>query len=391
MKSAIRYIKSNCINCTKCIRACPTEALSFIKGSLNLDHNKCINCDRCIEICEQRALKVEHVDINKLISNYEYTVVLVPSSILSDFKSHKEAKQIFNAIKALGFDEVKLYSDIEGKLYLNSLELMDKSNEFKISSFCPTINSLIKQNYPTLIDNIINIDYPVEVVAKNIRNQLINKNNIGIFSICECVSKMTLAKHPYDNDSSNVDYAISVSSIFPKINRLKNHDECDLTIYEEGIQSVVSDFYPFGQTNRSIISVEGIDNVKKILDYLEFDHIKDVGMLGLFACYKGCIGGCFLWSNPFIGRLYIDKMVPYTVKLNKDFIVSNYEKKHVLEENDNLSMKEKMERFRKISEILNSLPQYDCGACGYPNCRALAEKIIDGNETDSTCRVKKEE
>ncbi|WRK54043.1 hypothetical protein SD457_02925 [Coprobacillaceae bacterium CR2/5/TPMF4] len=32
---------------------------------------------------------------------------------------------------------------------------------------------------------------------------------------------MTLAKEPFDNQDSNIDYAISISQIFPQINRLK--------------------------------------------------------------------------------------------------------------------------------------------------------------------------
>ena len=44
-----------------------------------------------------------------------------------------------------------------------------------------------------------------------------------------------------------------------------------------------------------------------------------------------------------------------------------------------------MERLDKLTD---GLPGLDCGACGSPNCRALAEDIIRGNAFDTDCIVK---
>lgn len=320
-------------------------------------------------------------------NQYDYKVVLVPTSLLSDFKSDLEARQTFKAIEALGFDEVIQYSDIEGALYLESMNYVEKESELKITSFCPTINRLIELNYPTLIDNLLPFEYPVEIAAKKARERLKDKSRIGIYSLCECVGKMTLAKHPYGNKKSNIDHAMSISHVFPKINRLKNKEEFDLKVSLTGIQSVVSDFFTFGQGTKPLVAVEGINNVKKILDLAEFGHMDDIGLLGLFACYKGCIGGCFLWSNPFIGRIYIDRFVENA--LPNKMILSHEDYYKPYDENtiNQPSIKEKMKRFKQISEILNKLPQYDCGACGYPNCRTLAEQIADKQDDITTCRV----
>ncbi|MFR5702308.1 MAG: (Fe-S)-binding protein [Eubacterium ramulus] len=35
-------------------------------------------------------------------------------------------------------------------------------------------------------------------------------------------------------------------------------------------------------------------------------------------------------------------------------------------------------RFWKASEILSGLPGLDCGSCGSPTCKALAEDIVKG-------------
>ena len=52
------------------------------------------------------------------------------------------------------------------------------------------------------------------------------------------------------------------------------------------------------------------------------------------------------------------------------------------------NLKERMKKFNRINAILETLPQFDCGACGYPNCRALAEAIDLGQATHQICRVK---
>jgi Na+-translocating ferredoxin:NAD+ oxidoreductase RNF subunit RnfB len=36
---------------------------------------------------------------------------------------------------------------------------------------------------------------------------------------------------------------------------------------------------------------------------------------------------------------------------------------------------------------LEKLPGYDCGACGYPSCRVMAEEIVAGNSTLADCRI----
>lgn len=392
MKPTIQYTLTTCKNCMKCIRACPTEAMVLINNEIKIDAKKCIDCDMCIEICDSRGLRIINEHLSETMHLYDYRVVLVPTSIFSDFKTYSEAKKMFKAIERLGFDEVVQYSDVEGAMYEASIHQIESENSLRISSFCPTVNKLIKQHYPTLIDEMLPFDYPVEVAAKKVRERLKDQHKkIGIYSLCECVAKMTLAKHPYHNTTSNIDHAMSISHVFPKINRLKDDEEYDLHVCQQGIQSVVSDFYHFAQGSRPVVSVEGIDNVKKILELAEFGHMDEVGLLGLFACYKGCIGGYFLWSNPFIGRLHIDRFVEHATYKTMTLSKEDYYKVHLANEDTPVSMKEKMARFKKVSDILATLPMFDCGACGFPNCHSLAEQIADNTANDSYCRVKRSE
>lgn len=44
----------------------------------------------------------------------------------------------------------------------------------------------------------------------------------------------------------------------------------------------------------------------------------------------------------------------------------------------------------EMEEIYANLPQLDCGSCGAPSCRALAEDIVRGlgNETDCIYKLR---
>lgn len=386
----IDYVLDSCNHCLKCVKVCPTEAIRIVDNKVVIDDHKCIYCDKCIHTCHKGGLKVDNSHMSLTFDDYDYKVALIPTSVFSDFQSEEEAKVMFKAIEKLGFDEIVDYSDVEGALYLKTIEYTEKESKLKLTSFCPCINHLIKQQYPMLYEDLIPFDYPVEVAAKRVRERLKDKGKVGIYSLCDCVAKKTLAKYPFANPNSQIDHAMSLSHIFPKALKLKNDETTSFHLCQEGIQSVVSDFYHYGQGTRSLVSVSGVDHCIQALELAEFGHLDDIGLLALFACQGGCIGGRYLWSNPFLGRLHIDTMSCYAQTEVASLKEEWYLKEHQLDEEENMSMKEKMRLYNKINEILENLPRYDCGACGYPNCKALALDIFYQKASIHDCRVKKE-
>lgn len=385
MKSVISITTTNCKNCIKCIKECPTGAISIVNKQVIIDQEKCINCDICIQSCNQKSLTVEQIDLDYFLNQHEYNIALIPTALLSDLKSYIEIKNIAHAIKKIGFDEIVEYSDIEGMLYRQALEDSLKQDKVMITSFCPTINQLIVNEYPTLVEHLLPYDYPVEIAAKQLRKKYINKD-IGIFSFCECIGKLSLAKYPFNNEQSNIDYALSISKLFPKINNLKNNQQEKIDFNQDGIKSIVSDLYPDGQI--SVISVEGLLQIKKVLELVEFEQLKNINLLALYNCFKGCIGGYYLWSNPFEGCYNIKNMLSNCQVKNSTIPKLDYKKEYTINHKEQ-NFKERLEWFKKVNRILETLPQFDCGSCGFANCRNLAIKIVAGTADDSLCRVKR--
>ena len=385
MKPVMTYRGENCNNCIKCVKSCPTDAISIIKGKVVIDEHKCIHCHVCVQTCDQKLLKIRQVDLEEAFSKHQYNIALIPTSILSDFEYFDELKDFIHAIKEFRFDEVVQYSDIEGALYLQALKDCQESSQVMLTSFCPIVNRYIKLEYPTLIDHLLPYEYPVEIAAKKIREKY-NDKDIGIFSLCECTGKLTLAKEPLGNEESHIDYALSISRMFPHFNKRKGEGKENLEINRYGAMSNVGHLY--GQDHLSVMSVEGLMQIKNALELIEFDQLKNVKLLALYHCYQGCIGGYYLWSNPFEGRIHIESMLNNCVGqlacLNKE----DYYKEHH-SDMEVQTFQQRMAWFQKVNSILETLPQYDCGSCGFASCRGLASRIASGEADDSLCRVKK--
>lgn len=385
MKPVISYVSNRCKKCIHCVKSCPVDAISIVNEEVTIDNQKCINCGVCIQACDQKVLKIKNVNLQKALIKHQYNIALIPSAILSDLKSYQEIKNIAHAIKEFGFDEVVQYSDIEGYLYQQAILESEGKQKVMLTSFCPTINRLIENEYPTLIDHLLPYDYPVEIAAKKLREKY-NNQDIGIFSLCECVGKLTLAKEPFNREHSHIDYAISISSMFPQINKLKNQQQEDIEMNQLGIKSIVSHLYE--NQSLSIMSVESLSQIRVVLDLIEFDQLKNIDLIALFNCFQGCIGGCYLWSNPFEGRFHLQNMLDDCQGQMAELKKEDYMKEHTIESHNEQNFKEKLAWFNKVNAILETLPQFDCGSCGFANCRSLASQIASGKVDDSLCRVK---
>lgn len=385
MKPVINWLAKECRHCIKCLKSCPVDAISIVNHKVEIDDTQCIYCGTCISGCPTRVLKTNTQTINTL-DEHEFNVVLIPTSLLSDSSSYQDFTRICHAIKELGFDCVEHYSDIEGYLYRKALEDSKKEEGVWLTSFCPTINKLIETKYPTVYEQVLPYEYPVEIAAKRLREKYKDKD-IGIYSLCECIGKLTLAKHPFDNANSNIDYAISIQSVFPKINKSKNQETLPIEIDHDGVISNVQQLY--GHHEKTVITTAGLNQAHTVLDLIEFDSIKNIDLVGLFACYQGCIGGTYLWSNPFEGCYNIESVLPQCVDTNLELDEADYLLDREMTTYEMQSMKEKMAWFAKVNEVLEDLPHFDCGACGFANCRTLAQNVVNGKVTEQACRVKR--
>ena len=56
-KTVVTYTLSRCVKCLKCVKSCPTSALSMEQGRILVNPDRCINCGECMSVCPTGAIQ----------------------------------------------------------------------------------------------------------------------------------------------------------------------------------------------------------------------------------------------------------------------------------------------------------------------------------------------
>lgn len=405
---SVHLDKEKCRGCTNCIKRCPTEAIRVRKSKAQITNERCIDCGECLRVCPYHA-KTAISDSLDMMNNFKYKVVLPAPSLYGQFEKIYSRLDILTALKQIGFDYVY---EVAGaaEIVSEATRQIFKEGRFKkpmISSACPAVVKLIQVRFPSLIDNIVRLESPMEVAAKIARNELaerlkVNEQEIGVFFITPCAAKVTSVKAPYEKHKSNVDGVISINEVYFRIrSNLSKPLVPDQSIKEasfEGIQWANSGGESDALDTDKILAVDGIHNVISIFEELENDRLSDIEFVEALSCTGGCLGGPLTVANVYVAKTIINKHIDDAVQkgivneINSDYKelvwTSNVEYKPVLKLDQNLSRA--MQKLEKMELIHKGLPDLDCGACGAPSCRALAEDIVRGlaNETDCIFKLR---
>lgn len=382
MINSVKYTMDQCVRCMKCVRNCPTSALSRVGNRIVINDERCIGCGHCIQSCTNQGIVAKGSSL-EAIKDYDYTVCMVPGALINHCSSAEEAQELFHAIKMLGFDEVIDISDVTARRMKESYLLADDGDDTYISSFCPVINHLIANRYKVLQETILPINYDAEIAAKQIRKRLSDKN-VGIFNLCECEAKLAIAKHPNDGDYE-IDHALALVDVFPTIRRNLHTGKEEVNFCLEGLQTsnplriIAKDDY---------LIADGFDKICKVLDMAEFGLLNQFKLLILYPCFNGCIGGHLLWGNSFVMKNNIDSLKEVCNKKESDIPFEEfYTEDFWKTTEDKRSFIERTRFFKDVTAQLERLPGYDCSACGMQTCRLMAEEIVKGNKNEKDCRV----
>ena len=405
---ALEIDRSICVGCTHCMRVCPTHALRVRKGKAVLYPDRCIDCGECFRACPINAIKIKEDDLSAL-NKYKIKAALVPSVMLGQFPDNLSIKRIYKAIYELGFTHIyEVEQSIE--FLRNQIVNYQKKSNLKplISSFCPAIVRLIQVRFPSLTENIIKLrtpkDLTAEIIIDDFTKQGFSIDHIGIFYITPCAAKIAAIKSPVGEEKSVINGVINMNSFF---NMIMNKCNSNHYTAEELMEIKTTNLPPMAITwsltrgeaqyvkGRSF-AVDGIVNVCDFLEKIENDEIQDVDFLELRACDESCAGGILCTKNRFltIESLYKRASISFNkrknMKVNKDIEkllinkmnITSIEPRPMNLDNDIEKAIKKLERIR---EIMCFLPNVDCGLCGAPNCKTLAEDITNNKAHISDC------
>ncbi len=398
-----------CVGCTHCIKHCPTQAIRVRGGKAVITQDRCIDCGECIRVCPHHAKKARHDSLSAL-ENYSYTIALPAPALYGQFHNLDDIDVILSGLKKLGFDQVfevsrgaEIVSDATRKLMADGL-----IKKPVISSACPVVVRLIQIRFPELCSHVLPMKAPMEVAATLARQRAMAQtglapSEIGVFFISPCPAKVTDVRYPIGDSCSQVDGVLSIADIYPKLVHEMNHLDHVEHLSHSGLIGTSWSFIggeAAGLLNENHLAADGIQNVIRVLEELEDEKLSDLDFIELSACAGGCVGGVFTAENGYVARARIKRLRKYLpISCSRaedagDLRSLNWSQE--LSENPALRLAENvsdaMRLMQQADAIYAKLPQLDCGSCGAPTCRALAEDIVRGLATATDCfRLREQE
>jgi Na+-translocating ferredoxin:NAD+ oxidoreductase RNF subunit RnfB len=394
------------------MRICPTQAIRVRNGKAKIIEEKCIDCGECITACPNDAI-IPQTDPFGELAKFKHTVALPSPGLQAQFGKEILPKRIIESLKKLGFDDAFDLSLTCGEI---SFAIQEYLREYTgprplISIACPTVVRLVQVKYPALIDQLIPIDLPREVAARELKKKKSKKlglkeNEIGIFYLTPCPAKMISIKQPAEKGRSYLDGAISISDIYgPLLSALENVKKETYRKDLEDICILGMGWAMVGGICRTLrlknaLAVSGLGEIIKVFDDIETGKLRNIDFIEAYSCPQGCVGGSLTVENIYTSHNKILKLIETLeyeqikacpdirevrklYKQNYFSINGKFEPRPIKPLDKNLA--KAIKKRKKKEDIYESLPKIDCGVCGAPTCLTFAEDVVRGEAKQTDC------
>lgn len=302
-----------CIQCGKCMAACPyhaivripipceescpTGAISKMSNSKEtIDYDKCIFCGKCLAACPFNAIleRSQLVDVIREMAAGKCVTALVAPAIVGETPS--TMGQLVGALKRAGFSrvfEVAAGADKTAACEANEfVERMEKGAPFMTSSCCPAYTEFVEKHLPEIKPFVSDTRTPMHYTAQAAKEG--DPETVTVF-IGPCVAKRKEA-----TDDPFVDHVLTFRELCALL-AARNIEvlQCEETGFDlaglaegrgfpvaggvtDGIKAYIGDRAPLKP-----VAVNGLDkrSAKKLKAY-----VKECP--GNFVEIMGCEGGC---------------------------------------------------------------------------------------------------
>lgn len=409
---SIRVDTEKCDGRMKCMRVCPTQAIRIRDGKAMIIDEKCIDCGECITVCPHDAI-VPLTDPFGELSKFRHTVALPSPALYAQFGREILPEKILSGIKELGFDDAFDLALTCGEVSFAIQEYLREYTGPKplISIACPTVVRLIQVKYPELIDQLIPLEPPRELAAREVKKKKSKKlkfkeNEIGTFYLTPCPVKMISIRQPAEKGKSYLDGAISISDVYgPLLAAMEGLKKGSYRRELENICILGVGWAMDGGICRTLrlknsLAVSGLADILKVFDDIERGNLRNIDFIEAYSCHQGCVGGSLTVENVYISHNKILKLIETLeyeqIKACPDirevrrlyaqkyfFIRGKFEPRPLIPLDKDLA--KAIKKRKEKEEIYKSLPKIDCGACGAPECITFAEDVVRGDAELSDC------
>lgn len=330
-------------------------------------------------------------------------MALPAPALYSQFNNLDDVNIVLNALLLMGFNDVFEVSAAAEMVSEATREYISSHEEKLplISTACPSIVRLIRVRFPNLIPHMLPLNPPVEVAAslavkKALKMTGLPREKIGIVFISPCPSKVTYVKAPLGTEKSEVDCVLAIKDVYPQLlSRMKavKDDYLEIgTAGKIGISWGRSGGEASGLFTENYLAADGIENVIRVLEDLEDQKFNNLRFVELSACPGGCVGGVLTVENPYVAEVKLKRLRKYMpvarshVEEETEPVIpwtTGVQYEPVFRLGNNIM--ESFSRLNQVERLCKKLPGLDCGSCGAPTCKALAEDIVRGEATETDC------
>ena len=404
---SVRLDKNKCKGCTTCLKRCPTEAIRIRDNRARILDERCIDCGECIRVCPHHAKIAKTDSLESALSRFPYKIALPAPTLYAQFKGINSVVPVIAGLFALGFDDVFEVARAAELISYATAQILKTTTKPKpvISSACPAIVRLIQVRFPALIDNVMDLLSPMDAAADIAKEEFckrhgVSREEVGVFFITPCPAKMTAIKAPIGQEKSNVDGAVSVVEIYGLLagdlgKKITQHDIDRASAAGVGWAVEGGEIAAAGVENS--IAVDGIANVIRALEAIENNRLSGLNFFEGLACTDGCLGGPLTFDNSFVAKNRMRRLMkglPKSPAPSEYFeqAAQRFAMTKPIEPRDiapfSGTLQERLGQMGRVEQILATLPGLDCGSCGSPTCRTLAEDVVRGYATELNCIFK---
>jgi iron only hydrogenase large subunit-like protein len=410
----VQYVEIDetlCNGCVLCMKACPTKAIR-VRNNLASIEGVCIACGECINVCPKGAIKALTTDKDYL-NGAGYSIVSASTALYPQFGEKVMPNDVLLGLRRMGFRHVhdQGYTNeifnVAMELYVAERLVEMKSPFPLISPSCPVVVRLIAYRFPSLLKHIPPLATPREIVAREAKRRFSAKyghrpEDVKVLHITPCPGKMICIKEPVLQNSSYLDGAIGINTIYNTLKQNILEVEEDIVLHHSGgigLGWAMSGGEVAG-LDMDCLAVSGIQETIRYLEKIEMGLLHNVDYVEFRICTEGCLGGPFTVADKYQAKDQVQRFVRMfgvEKRVKYEYVKKLYEQGWFFTDTKDIPFKTDpphlsplelsrgIERQNRVEEILRLLPRKECGVCGSPDCRTFAEDVIDGKASLGSC------
>jgi ferredoxin len=385
-----------------------------IAGSITIIKDICVDCGECLRACDRKALGLDDDDWD-LIRAHGAVDAIPDPTFFAQFGSYwypdiaKEAL-VKNGINML-VDDIEDAFDLSAYATARMIEGMPRDLLPLISIYCPAVLRLIQLEFPELLSRLILVENPLEIAAEMWRKK--TKSFAPLTLIAPCPAKITMVRDPVGCQPSTIQHVVSMRKVVHTLmasgvkvssnGTLPGADSKRFSAWSMrgGESKHVS---KFAKRDIRVIAVSGLRNTMDLLEQLELGRLKGVDFVECRTCDLGCFGGIAVPESRFLAHMK-HRSITTDWQLSPERekqLQSLFENEKLWKMTDQIPSKQRlplssdlseaMSRLKQMKAVFAELPHIDCGACGRPSCKAMAEDVAreQGEITDCIFKLRED-